>query len=443
MTVMEIIASDTDPSLARMLDTYEHPAILVTPQYQILASNDLYRAQFGEIDTGESPAHCYRVSHNYDRPCDQAGEDCPLASATRSGQRERVLHIHQTPRGEEHVDVEMLPIFDDSGELVFFVELLKPVPLTGAGSNRQPMVGSSPAFNRMLELITRVAPTTAAVLLLGESGTGKELAARTLHQSSLRSDKALVTLECAGLSESLFESELFGHVKGAFTGANYTRQGLAEAADGGTLFLDEIGDIPYPLQVKLLRLIETGTYRPVGSSQVKKTDFRLVCATHQNLEQMVDAGQFRQDLYYRINVFPVHMPSLAQRREDLAQLARSILQTLDSEKAYHLTESAMSLLKAHSYRGNIRELRNILSRAVVLANTNVIDPGVIRQCLEISEAKPQPAGNLSLKAMEEHYLRQLMQEYDDDKEKVAAIAGISVRSLYRKLQEANDAQGSI
>ena len=151
----------------------------------------------------------------------------------------------------------------------------------------------------------------------------------------------------------------------------------------------------------------------------------------------------RQDLYYRINVFPVHMPSLAQRREDLAQLARSILQTLDSEKAYHLTESAMSLLKAHNYRGNIRELRNILSRAVVLANTNVIDPAVIRQCLAISEATPQPASNLTLKAMEEHYLRRLMQEHDDDKEKVAAIAGISVRSLYRKLQEANDAQGSI
>ncbi|MBE9540420.1 MAG: sigma 54-interacting transcriptional regulator [Proteobacteria bacterium] len=416
-----------------MLDSYEHPAILVNPEYQILATNDLYQEKFGLIDSAGEPARCYKVSHDYDRPCDQAGEECPLAAATRSGQRERVLHIHQTPRGEEHVDVEMLPILDEQGALQFFVELLKPVPIAGAGGDK-PMVGASPGFNRMLELITRVGPSNAAVLLLGESGTGKELAARTLHQASLRSDKSLVTLECAGLSETLFESELFGHVKGAFTGANYTRQGLAEAANGGTLFLDEIGDIPYPLQVKLLRLIETGTYRPVGSNQPKQTDFRLVCATHKNLEQMVDAGEFRQDLYYRINVFPIHMPSLAERLEDLPLLARTMLQDKDGNKAYHLTESAMTILKAHRYRGNIRELRNIMSRAVVLTNTNVIDQSVIRQCLDVGAGTAVPA-EMSLKEVEEHYLEQLMRSHHNDKDKVAAIAGISVRSLYRKLQE--------
>lgn len=430
---MEIIAADTDTALARMLDSYEHPAILVNPEYQILATNDLYKDKFGLIDAVGEPARCYKVSHDYDRPCDQAGEDCPLAAATRSGQRERVLHIHQTPRGEEHVDVEMLPILDEQGALRFFVELIKPVPIEGVGGDK-PMVGVSPSFNRMLELITRVGPSKAAVLLLGESGTGKELAARTLHQTSLRSEKSLVTLECAGLSETLFESELFGHVKGAFTGANYTRQGLAEAAHGGTLFLDEIGDIPYPLQVKLLRLIETGTYRPVGSTVVKQTDFRLVCATHRNLEQMVESGEFRQDLYYRINVFPIHMPSLADRLEDLPLLTRTMLQDKEGNKTYHLTESAMTVLKAHRYRGNIRELRNILSRAVVLTNTNVIDQSVIRQCLDIGAGTVVPA-DMSLKAVEEQYLEQLMRSHHNDKEKVAAIAGISVRSLYRKLQE--------
>ena len=433
---MEIIAADTDTALARMLDSYEHPAILVNPQYQILATNDLYKDKFGLIDSADEPARCYKISHGYSRPCDQAGEDCPLAAATLSGQRERVLHIHQTPRGEEHVDVEMLPILDEQGALQFFVELLKPIPVAGAGGDK-PMVGTSPAFTRMLELITRVGPTNAAVLLLGESGTGKELAARTLHQTSLRSQKSLVTLECAGLSETLFESELFGHVKGAFTGANYTRQGLAEAAHGGTLFLDEIGDIPYPLQVKLLRLIETGTYRPVGSTVVKQTDFRLVCATHRNLEQMVEAGEFRQDLYYRINVFPVHMPSLAERLEDLPLLARTMLRDKDGNMAYHLTESAVTILKAYRYRGNIRELRNILSRAVVLTNTNVIDQSVIRQCLDISAGSVVPP-DMSLKAVEEHYLEQLMRSHHNNKEKVAAIAGISVRSLYRKLQESQE-----
>jgi len=440
---MQVIATDTDPAIARMLDTYEYPAILVTPAYEILATNDLYRDAFGLIDGDRGPAHCYRVSHNFDRPCDQAGEDCPLSAAMRSGGRERTLHIHQTPRGEEHVDVEMLPILDENGGLRFFVELLKPVSIAGTGSGDEPMVGTSPAFLRLLSLIARVGPSQAAVLLLGESGTGKELAARALHQASPRSGKALVTLECAGLSETLFESELFGHVKGAFTGANYTRQGLAEAAHGGTLFLDEIGDIPYPLQVKLLRLIETGTYRPVGSSQVKQADFRLVCATHRNLEEMVDAGEFRQDLYYRINVFPIHLPSLADRGEDLPLLARSILKDAQGEggRAFHLTESALTLLKAHRYRGNIRELRNILSRAMVMTNTNVIDQAVIRQALGTQGrelAGGSSPGELSLKDMELRYLRELMRTHRGDRDRVAGIAGISVRSLYRKLQQSDD-----
>ncbi len=439
MTNMEIIARDTDPAIARMLDSYEHPAILVTPQYQILATNDLYREKFGLIDRSRGKAHCYQVSHGYDRPCDQAGEDCPLAAATVSGGRERVLHIHQTPRGEEHVDVEMLPVPDEHGRLRFFVELLKPVTMAGGDRGERSMVGSSPAFNRMLGMIARVAPTEAAVLLLGESGTGKELATRALHRASPRCSSALVTLECAGLSETLFESELFGHVKGAFTGANYTRQGLVEAAHGGTLFLDEIGDIPYPLQVKLLRLIETGTYRPVGSSQVRQADFRLVCATHKNLEQMVEEGAFRQDLYYRINVFPIHLPTLAERLEDLPMLARSMLADIGSQagKTYHLTESALALLKSHRYRGNIRELRNIVSRAIVLTNTNVIDREVISQSLRAGEMPGRDGAaelsGLSLKEMELRYLRRLMQEHKGDREKVAGIAGISVRSLYRKL----------
>jgi transcriptional regulator with PAS, ATPase and Fis domain len=305
------------------------------------------------------------------------------------------------------------------------------------------MVGTSPAFNQMVSLISRVAPGNAAVLLQGESGTGKELAARALHLASTRASAALVTLECAGLSESLFESELFGHVKGAFTGANYTRQGLAEAAHGGTLFLDEIGDVPLPLQVKLLRLIETGTYRPVGSTQVKQADFRLVCATHKNLERMVEEGSFRQDLYYRINVFPIHLPSLAERAEDLPLLARTILKDGQGQggKTFHLTESALALLKAHRYRGNIRELRNILSRAMVLANTNVLEPSVIRQALGISQetgANAAEARDLSLKELELRHLQQLMQAHNNDREAVAAIAGISVRSLYRKLQQGGE-----
>lgn len=247
----------------------------------------------------------------------------------------------------------------------------------------------------------------------------------------------MVTLECAGLNEMLFESELFGHVKGAFTGANYNKPGLAEAADGGTLFLDEVADIPLPLQVKLLRLIETGTYRPVGSVEVKHSDFRLVCATHRNLAAMVEEGSFRQDLYYRINVFPIRVPSLSQRRGDIPMLANAMLKGTAGDQQYFLTESATEVLKQHDYRGNIRELRNIVARAMVLTNTNVIDKRVIADSLaagmEQGLEKRASTGDLSLRAAEKRYLYELMDKHGNDKEAVARIAGISLRSLYRKL----------
>lgn len=429
---MEIIARQTDSSAARMLDSYEHPAILVDKDYRILATNDLYREKFGQIEPSNEPAHCYAVSHGYDRPCDQAGENCPLAAAKASGGRERVLHIHQTPRGEEHVDVEMLPIFDEAGALQYFVELLKPVSIAGIGERDVEMLGSSSAFNTMVEQIARVAPSNAAVMLSGESGCGKELAARALHAASQRADQPMVTLECAGLNEMLFESELFGHVKGAFTGAHYSKPGLAEASHGGTLFLDEVADIPLDLQVKLLRLIETGTYRPVGSVEVKHADFRLVCATHKDLGTMVEEGTFRQDLYYRINVFPIRVPALAERRDDIPMLASAMLKASNPNKQFFLTESATALLKQHHYRGNIRELRNILARAVVLTNTNVIDKRVISQCLDVRKEK-EGAESLTLRAVEKAHLIDLMGRFQGDKARVAQAAGISVRSLYRKL----------
>ncbi|MCG8671555.1 MAG: sigma-54 dependent transcriptional regulator, partial [Pseudomonadales bacterium] len=416
---MEIIARETDMNLARMLDGYECPAILVTVDYEILATNDAYQESFGAIElsgkSGETVAHCYRVSHGYDVPCDQAGEACPLASAKHTGAKERVLHIHQTPNGREHVDVEILPITDENGSIRFFVELIKPIPTASTGAGDQPWVGQSPAFNKMVELVSRVGPSEAAVLLLGESGSGKELAARAIHQASPRANKPLVTLECAGLTETLFESELFGHVKGAFTGANYKKQGLVEAANGGTLFLDEIGDIPYQLQVKLLRLLETGSFRSVGSTQTKVSDFRLICATHKNLWSMVESGEFRQDLYYRINVFPIAVPSLNERREDIPLIAKSILRRLSTGKRYRLTAKASDRLQSYDYRGNVRELRNVLSRALILANGRDIDDQTIEQCFDRPQAQHQGIPNLStldLHQLEEHYLHQLMAQFE-------------------------------
>lgn len=440
---MALIASDQNLAMGEILEGFDCPAILVSADYEILATNREYSEAFGAIDF-QRRNHCFEISHGYKVPCDQAGEDCPLGAARESGHKARVLHIHQTPRGSEHVDVEMLPIHNREGELAYFVELLHPVPLASAVGSDRELVGESDVFEHMLAKIARVGTSEASVLLLGESGTGKELAARAIHMASARKDKPMVTLECAGLTDALFESELFGHVKGAFTGAMSNKKGLVELANGGTLFLDEVGDIPMSMQVKILRLIETGTFRPLGSSAIRASDFRLICATHKNLFELVQKGEFRSDLFYRINVFPISLPSLSQRMDDIPLLAKSLLNRLKPDGDYRLTSKAIHKLQSLNYPGNIRELRNLINRALVFADTNVIDDQVIELALEdvpyANEAQsPIQAGESEqwpdLKTHERHYLNRIMQAYDCDKEKVASVLGISTRSLYRKLQE--------
>lgn len=439
---MNLIASDGISSLEAMLEAYDCPAILVSSEYKILATNQLYQSTFGEINQATTN-YCYQVSHGYNVPCDQAGENCPLGAAKDSGHKERVLHIHQTPNGKEHVDVEMLPIHDKEGQLIYFVELLHPVPLASGEINNQELVGESAAFNEMLGNISRVSTAEVSVLLTGESGTGKELAAKAIHLASNRKDKALVTLECTGLTDSLFESELFGHLKGSFTGAISNKKGLVEIADGGTLFLDEIGDVPLSTQVKLLRLLEIGTFRTVGSSDTKRSDFRLICATHRNLLRMIEEGTFREDLYYRINVFPIHLPSLKERKADIPLLAKTLLDRIQTEKSFQLNDDALEVLSNHYFKGNIRELRNILSRAVVLSDTDTIDSSTISACFMQSKnntATPSLENEnqainktMDLKSHEKIYINNLLDQHHGDKNRVADILGISLRSLYRKL----------
>lgn len=442
---MSLIASDQNQAMGEILEGFDCPAILVSADYEILATNRNYQTSFGALDF-QHTHRCYEVSHGYSVPCDKAGEDCPLGAAKASGHKERVLHIHQTPRGREHVDVEMLPIHNRNGELIYFVELLHPVPLASGANSDMEMVGESKAFQRMVAKIARVGDSEASVLLLGESGTGKELAARAIHMSSSRKNNAMVTLECSGLTDSLFESELFGHVKGAFTGALFNKKGLVELADGGTLFLDEIGDVPLPLQVKLLRLIETGTFRRLGSADLLRSDFRLICATHKNLYEMVKNGEFRSDLYYRINVFPILLPALAERKDDIPLLVKSLVSRLDPDGNYRFTSKAIVKLQSLGYPGNIRELRNLINRALVMADTNVIDDQVLelaledapdRVLLDTGKASTAETQWVDLKTHESNYLTELVQAHNGDKEKVASILGISTRSLYRKLQEHN------
>ncbi|MBF0445925.1 MAG: sigma 54-interacting transcriptional regulator, partial [Magnetococcales bacterium] len=286
--------STLSPSKQAMevLSSIHDPAILLDLDYRILAANNAYLEDHAG-KKNPTNLHCYEVSHNYNRPCDQIGECCPLKVSAETGDSERMLHIHQSSRGREFIDIEIRPVKDGTGETVYFLEILRPTLIASAEPTAVGLVGTAPAFNQMLELVHRVAPEQTSVLLLGESGVGKELIARAIHEASKRAKMPFVPVECAGLAENLFESELFGHKKGAFTGAHFDKPGLVDAAHQGTLFLDEIGDVTPQIQVKLLRLLESQTFRKVGSTDSRYVDFRLVCATNRNLSEMVEKGLFR------------------------------------------------------------------------------------------------------------------------------------------------------
>ncbi len=422
------------PELLGLLDSHDEPAVLLDPDYHILAANVAYRRVYGEVGRGHK---CFQVSHGYTVPCDQAGESCPLKGSLETGQAQRVLHLHQTPRGEEHVDVETRPIPGADGHVRYVLETMRQSKVASARPSAEKLVGRSSAFNHMLGLVQRGAPSEAAVLLLGETGTGKELVAQALHELSPRHTGPFVAVECAGLTDTLFESELFGHERGAFTGATSLKVGLVEAARGGTLFLDELGDIPLGMQVKLLRLLETGTFRRVGGIEPQKADFRLVCATHRDLEALVRAGEFREDLYYRISVFPIHLPTLRERREDLSLLAEALLARIPSARDKRLGRDALAMLRDYPFPGNIRELRNLLERASLLADDREIEarhlalgPHQTRQenlCPESGEIIP-------LDDLEGRYLRQVSARYRGERRELARLLGVSERTLYRKLE---------
>lgn len=434
------------PELISYLEELSEPHILFDHEYRIIAANSAYRRQFSQ-QTSVIGRTCYEVSHHFNAPCDQSGEVCPLAQARLSGHRERVLHVHHTPEGESYVNIDLVPILDSHGEQTYFVEKMEPLRVK-QGQSRQTIIGRSPAFLQALEMVSRVGPSSASVLLQGESGTGKELFARALHEASSRANAPLVVVECASLTETLFESELFGHDRGAFTGANVAKAGLVESASGGTLFLDEIGDIPLPMQVKLLRLLESGTYRRVGSTELRSTDVRIVSATHRDLKAMVANGMFREDLYYRLSTFPIQLPALRQRADDIPLLAVALLARVAPQRQMRLSEPALACLGSYAFPGNVRELRNILERAALLSDGLEIDRMHVERSFSTAATAATTDGSKlaarepvsarpgkSLKEIERQELRTQLQNHQGSRAELAARLGISERSLYRKLRE--------
>ena len=436
------------PELMSYLEGLSDPHILFDAQYRILAANAAYRRQFSP-ERSVIGRTCYEVSHHFSVPCDQAGESCPLAQSRQSGQRERLLHLHHTPKGEEYVNIELVPLSDAQGKQVFFVEKMEALHVAQSQSAAQGLIGRAPEFQRMLGLVARVAPSQATVLLLGESGTGKELVARAVHEASARAHRPLVAVDCSSLPENLFESELFGHERGAFTGANAATAGLIESASGGTLLLDEVGDIPLTMQVKLLRLLETGTYRRVGSTELRHADIRVISATHRDLVQMVAQGSFREDLYYRLSTFPIRLPALRERPDDIALLATALLERVAPQRSLNISADAMALLQAQDFPGNVRELRNLLERTALLCDGDTIALTHVQQALgsglrltqrsvavqgtlgAAERAEPQPG---ALKDAAHTALRQVAAGHQGSRSELARKLGISERSLYRKLR---------
>lgn len=426
--------------LQGMLESFSDPAAILSLDYLVLAGNSRYLREFGDRLKSSKNIHCYEISHHYSAPCDQAGEDCPVRLARESGQAARMLHLHHTDQGEVHVDVEIHPLFDKQGKIHYYLEVMRYSRLASLDTSAGPLLGRSTAFNKVLEMVERVAPSEASVMLLGESGTGKEMIASAIHKASMHAAGPFVPVECSGLTETLFESELFGHEKGAFTGAVSRKVGLVEVARGGTLFLDEIGDVPLTLQVKLLRLLETGTYRRVGGIDAQKADFRLICATHRDLIHMVDNGEFRQDMYYRINTFPIELPPLRKRLDDLPLLVENLLQRFAPERDIKLSRETINCLRSYSFPGNIRELRNLIERALLLADGNLILPEHLPpECRASVNGQaaptPYPEGLVSLEQAEARYLRWATTRFQGEKRKLADKLGVSERTLYRKLSE--------
>jgi len=301
-------------------------------------------------------------------------------------------------------------------------------------AGRKMLVGTSPAMLDLYKQIAHVAPTSASVLITGESGAGKELAARTIHERSLRAGKPFVAVNCGALTESLLESELFGHERGAFTGANVAHPGLFEVADGGTIFLDEVGDVPAKMQAQLLRVLQEGEVRRVGGTAVLHVDVRVVSATNRDLAADVKAGRMREDLFYRLSVVSVHVPPLRERGDDLVALTQYLVArhaSLLGRPTPHLSDEALHRIRSHTWPGNVRELDNALARAVGMSQRGVILPGDLP---ELTGAVIDPGvdtGWPTLDEVQRRYIAKVLDHTGQNKTAAAAILGIDRRTIQR------------
>lgn len=450
------MVSSLGPELTSLLEVQPLPFVLIDANYQIVGANQAYCDNYGIAREQIIGQRCHEVSHRSAVPCHQNGEDCPHQAVFASGKAHVVIHTHfDRHHRPEYARITGHPIFDAAG-VRYLGEVVQPIAsLDDLDCDDMRMVGSSPAFLHCVEMLSLIAQSEASVLLLGESGVGKELAAQYLHKRSDRRDRPFIAVNCAAIAETMFEDELFGHERGAFTGCIGRKQGLFELADGGSLFLDEVGEIPFAMQAKLLRVLETGEFRRVGGAVTLKADVRIISATNRNLLELAENGLYRLDLYYRMAGIDLRLPSLRERRSDIPALAEAMLKGIAGTGAPRckLTDDAMDKLMQYDFPGNVRELRNILMKAVALCHHSIIsadyivlgsaiaspvmaiaDPGASNEAAPmVSNPDPLVSGT-PIAELEARYMADLLRIHQGHRRNVADILGISERTLYRKLK---------
>ena len=443
--------------LQSLVDSHKEPFVVIDRDYCILAVNAAYERINGASREQAVGQPCYKISHNNDAPCHESGEDCPHVNLFEIGKQDSCVHVHYDANHRMcQVRVTAFPLHGADGEL-YMGELIEEISAPEERRmNGRRMVGKTQPFLACMDQLKMVASAQQApVLLQGETGTGKELAANFIHNNSARRDQPFLTVDCTVLTESLFETEVFGHARGAFTGSVGERIGMYEQADGGTLFLDEVGELPLSQQAKLLRVLESGQYRRVGGRGNRKADVRIICATNRHLWDHVKAGQFREDLYYRIACLAVRLPPLRERLDDVGMLAPNLLELISRtmSRNFELTAGAIEQLKQYHYPGNVRELRNILFIAATHSSEGSIDADTIVEVLQIhaqSRTQPCPPHTVEVAAMpaapvadtasslhdvEAQHINRLLQEHHNNRRKVAQALDISERTLYRKLKK--------
>jgi two-component system response regulator AtoC len=440
------------------LETHDRPFAVIDEDYRIVGVNRAYERTYQVTAEEVIGRRCYQVTHHHSTPCCDHGEDCPHQLVFDGAQLHECLHTHYDGQGHPRwVRVTGHRILSANGEIYLgegVCEVAVQNPTKQEAHRGPKMVGRAPAYLSMVERLGMAARTASPVLIQGETGTGKELAAAFIHEQSERRGRPFTCLDCTVLSDGLFESEVFGHERGAFTDAQTTRRGLFELANGGTIFLDEIGEMPLACQAKLLRVLETREFRRVGAEDTTKVDVRVVCATNRSLWDSVRAGSFRSDLYYRIACFTIRMPPLRERLEDLPLLAEEILRrrhrSQNGAAAVTLSPSAVSALRSFSYPGNIRELSNLLHVAATAADGSYLDANDVRRAMgqfeewsSPTEVDPEEDPSFSRAhadltpnpEAERRYIRELLHRYHGHRRHVAEALGMSERTLYRRLKQ--------